>query len=295
MHLNQSQPSTSPPPPRVVDLDHLTATNQEIVNWCTRYEQLRSAIGPEQNRELGSYSSNLVLKLNDDAVVKYGTLVTASEAANQSFIWNRLDLCLIRVPRVYRYFQDLSIPEYHRRGRTGYLVMEFMPGTPLSEVPSSDLPSLVDKVANAVRQFSQLTSNQPGPVDGGEPRGNLWAPDFRAYECFKTVDDLEAWFNRALIKEPARINFKQFSLCFCHLDLARRNILLLTDGSLCLLDWGCAGFYPRNFEIWNLRFEAEDRLYTPSLLTMLPNYTAEERAADWLIHRTYYWNMLNAL
>ena len=294
MRTNQSQRPKSPSPPRFTDLDHLTATDQEIIDWCTRYEELESVIGSEQNRMLGNYSSNHVLKLNDDAVVKYGSLVTASEAANQSFVWTHVDSSLIRVPRVYRYFQDLSISEHHWKGKPGYLIMERMSGIPLSEVPPSDLPSLVDKIAKAVYQLSQLRGNQPGPVDGGEPRGNLWAPDFRAYECFQTINQLEAWFNRALIKEPAAMNLKQFELCFCHLDIARRNILLLPNGSLCLLDWASAGFYPRSFEIWSLHFEADDRPYTPLLLEKLPRYTAEEQKADWFMYRAYYWNMLNA-
>ena len=34
----------------------------------------------------------------------------------------------------------------------------------------------------------------------------------------------------------------------CHLDIAPRNILWLEDGSLCLIDWASAGYYPRLFE-----------------------------------------------
>jgi len=48
-----------------VDLDHLTATD-EIINWCQAYE-------PDQapNRLLSHLTSNLVLRLNDAAVVKF--------------------------------------------------------------------------------------------------------------------------------------------------------------------------------------------------------------------------------
>jgi thiamine kinase-like enzyme len=35
---------------------------------------------------------------------------------------------------------------------------------------------------------------------------------------------------------------------FCHLDIAPRNILWQEDGTLCIVDWASAGFYPRLFE-----------------------------------------------
>ena len=42
-------------------------------------------------------------------------------------------------------------------------------------------------------------------------------------------------------------------LILCHLDIVLRNFLLLRDGSISLLDWASAGFYPRIFEECVLR------------------------------------------
>lgn len=33
------------------------------------------------------------------------------------------------------------------------------------------------------------------------------------------------------------------------MDLARRKIILTEDGSICLLDWDYAGFFPRFYEV----------------------------------------------
>ena len=115
-----------------------------------------------------------------------------------------------------------------------------------------------------------VRSERPGPVDGGEPRGNIWAPDYRAYENFKTIGDLEALFNRALVKDGSKFQFPSDRLPFCHIDLARRNILLLEDQSFVLLDWADAGFYPITIQIWNLNAETEDLLFVDTMLEKLP-------------------------
>ena len=38
----------------------------------------------------------------------------------------------------------------------------------------------------------------------------------------------------------------------CHTNLAPRNIIVVENGGLALLDWACAGFYPRIFERYAL-------------------------------------------
>lgn len=87
------------------DLDHQSATDQDIVDWCQRWRQ-QAMEGGSRHRMLGEWTSNVLLKLNDDAVVKFGVLVSPSEAANQEFGRQTLasEGCPVRVPRVYRFF-----------------------------------------------------------------------------------------------------------------------------------------------------------------------------------------------
>lgn len=138
--------------------------------------------------------------------------------------------------------------------------------------------------------------NTPGPVDGGEPRGLTWAPDSRAYERFRSIDDLNAWFDRALVPEKTTINLDQYRLSFCHLDLARRNIIVTTDGTLYLLDWQFPGFFPRVLEIWDLNITlANDVVYKDLLAERLPHLSKEEEVTHWLLWCAYRHNMLRSL
>lgn len=55
-------------------------------------------------------------------------------------------------------------------------------------------------------------------------------------------------FNSRLLPHNPGLNIQDCELVFCHLDIAPRNILWQKDGSICLLDWESAGYYPRLFE-----------------------------------------------
>lgn len=55
-------------------------------------------------------------------------------------------------------------------------------------------------------------------------------------------------------------------MCFCHVDLCRRNIKLTESGLICLLDWCHAGFFPRFFEIAAVSCINDDVAYAKSLL-----------------------------
>lgn len=281
------------------DLHHLDATNQNIIDWCDRWRQLSVEDVSVRDRILGSCNSNTLLRMNEHAIVKFGTPVTASEAANQQYAWRRLEsnsFHSVRVPRVYRFFQDSTCPEDYWQDPVGYLVMEFVPGTALSDLPAAELPAVVKNVAALVHSLSLIKSenNRPGPLDGGEPQGPIWAPDDLTYEKFESIGGLEAWFNRALIKENATINLHQYPLSFCHLDLARRNMLRVDDQTIYLLDWATAGFYPSIFETWNLAItNSNDPSYMKALVHQLPSLSTEEQETCWLLWCAYRRNMLH--
>ena len=280
------------------DINHLDATDQDIIKWCTQWRQSLFSAGSGRNRKLGANSSNNVLQLNDDAIVKSEPLVTTSEAANQQFAWHTFQphsdtLC---VPRVYRFFQDRSLLDRSQQEVTGYLLMEFVLGRRLSELPQTEAAVAIENVARAIQCMSQIEGDKPGPVDGGEPAGPMWAPDNRAYEKFSSIDDLEAWFDRALVKERKTIDLHRHRLSLCHLDLSRHNILVVDDRTICLLDWASAGFFPSIFEVWNLHVaSANDSWYRESLLGLLPCLDKEDQDTEWLLWCTYRWNMLNEL
>lgn len=69
-------------------------------------------------------------------------------------------------------------------------------------------------------------------------------------------------------KEP-KVSFGYIPLVLCHMDLTPRNIMELSDGSICILDWASARFYPHVFEVAMLQLNPfcknEDKLIEPLL------------------------------
>lgn len=80
----------------------------------------------------------------------------------------------------------------------------------------------------------------------------LWAVEFGS------VENLNAWVNRQIAVINKTIDFKPYPLLLCHLDMYRRSIILMEDGSLCLLDWGFAGFLPRVYEVAAIEFHYDE-------------------------------------
>ncbi|KAF2178745.1 hypothetical protein K469DRAFT_598522 [Zopfia rhizophila CBS 207.26] len=66
----------------------------------------------------------------------------------------------------------------------------------------------------------------------------------RAQVPFRSIEDMQEWMNERLAKvTKERLDMKRFKLVMCHIDLVRRNVILLADSSVCLFDWAYAGFF----------------------------------------------------
>lgn len=99
---------------------------------------------------------------------------------------------------------------------------------------------------------------------------------------------MERWLNYRLPDTDCRLCLGIYSLVLCHLDLAPRNIIKLEDGSLCLLDWASAGFYPRFFEACLLRImEHSHGDYEIALLDRITKLTADGEAQMLLLERSF--------
>jgi Phosphotransferase enzyme family len=275
------------------DLDHVRASDEDVVAWCRRWKETIVTTNVGRERLLAS-TSNILVKLNEQALVKFNSSVTASEAANQRYARVILGSAQsgVAVPEVFRYFEASS--EYDIKEKSGYLIMEYVSAAPSSDLSPGGLKICAKRIANAANVMWQTTCDRPGPVDGGEPRGPMWAPDNRAYERFQSRRDMESWFNRALQKEHTTTNLEGINLVFCHLDLAPRNFLLCSDSTLYLLDWACAGFFPQIFEIWALRLtQSHDSEFVRSLLTSLPPLSRQEEEATYTLWQANHLNMLH--
>ncbi|KAF1360754.1 kinase-like protein [Lizonia empirigonia] len=249
-------------------LHHETATEEELVSYCAQSTPVRNVIYELE----GGHS---VVRISRDAVVKCGFGITQEEAENQAQAYYLIDPTIIRVPRVYRYFAHEGI---------GYIIMEFIDGEPLNS--TEDL-STCEKIVKALAHFSRIQSHQPGPLGGGIARGLLWTEgDFISPTC---THDIENYFNTRQLKRHQKLELDGQQLILCHLDIAPRNILKLENGSLCLIDWASAGYYPRSFEICTLRLNIRSQDDCNScVLRLIGTLDEDEERQIQLLEQAYY-------
>lgn len=162
--------------------------------------------------------------------------------------------------------------------------MDYVSGQSLQDLDLSLHTNIVPRIATIIEHFGQIHNSRqvPGPTGGGEPEGYLWGDD-GAKTTFTCVADLEVWLNKRLVLRDKSIDLSSHPLVLCHMDLCRRNMILEEDNTICLVDWGSAGMYPRYFEVATLSWlNPYDEPYEKPLLERvisLLGLTAEEKDA----------------
>ena len=250
------------------EIDVHTATVDALVAFCSSASCERLGKGSDPT------FIGRVVKVSEQAVIKFGIEVTESEANNQRGAYRLLDPSIVRVPRVYRFF---------RHGRNGYIVMEYIEGQTLTLL---DNQHTIQRLADVLTHLATISYHVPGPFMSGIPRGLYWPEDEEI--SFKSMADLERYFNSRLSKSGPQLDLSNCTAVLCHLDIAPRNILRLKDGSICLLDWEFSGFYPRVLEVVLQRvFFGRDNYFNKILLEHTAGLTEEEEAKAELIMRAY--------
>ena len=207
----------------------------------------------------GSPNGNQLVKISDDIAVKFGLGVRKQEAANQSYARSHVDSTVLYIPQVFHFFRaNLSGFDM------GFIVMEYVLGVSLNTISVVDHPHLAKRTMEAIRHLAMvpIPSDQgPGPVGGGSAYGYLWSEDGTG-QSLGSVEDMEEWMNRRLdvVKQPRISLASHQQLSMRHMDLVRRNIILLSNSSVCFVDWAFAGFFPDIFEFHTF----QDLLYTDS-------------------------------
>lgn len=217
-----------------------------------------------------------VIKISDTVVVKIGA--TEREAKNQEIARTLVDPRIVYIPEVHRFC---------RVQECGYLVMEYVHGKCFNEV---DHRSAVTRLFSVLDHFSGINGTQAGPLNGGQPSGLLW------FECgasrFSNAVDIEDYFNIRLKRRSKRVTSSTHNLVLAHLDIAERNILFLDDGTISILDWDSAGFYPQVLEFCALCLNRnqENDLVSGVLDTMSEDKAVEVRllVEAWVIGQKGY-------
>jgi thiamine kinase-like enzyme len=294
--------------------DIQTASEEWLLELCDKVEEENGRIG-------GHQYGDRVVKLSDEIAVKYGHGVKDSEARTQEFAHRSVNPGIVHVPRVHRFFlrknpswhcpggylfmeyvpgkllQDLDlnikgdivpkvakiikhlgqIQDSCHVLRTGVYIASSPPLGHHHSYIYLHKDHISTSTACPGRDNSQPV---PGPIGGGEPEGYFFGDD-GARRSFASVADFEAWLNTRLALRNKSIDLSSQPLVLCHMDLCRRNMILEENDSICLLDWGCAGMYPRYFEIATLSWlNPYDEPYEKPLLqatTALLGLTAKEK------------------
>ncbi|EHY60710.1 hypothetical protein HRR83_000481 [Exophiala dermatitidis] len=231
-----------------MDMDFHSPEAQEIIiKRCAALRENKVNILSHSN------TTNLVVRLTDTIAAKFGIGVTAAEAEALAFASRALDPAIVRVPSIVQFFTRPSYGLW----TTGYLVMGFVPGTPLDQLDLDASLQLVHRVDLIIQHIHSFHGNRPGPLDGSPARGLLWS-DYTSGQRFGTRDHLQSYLEVRLshLQREITIDVTNMDLSFCHMDIAPRNIILGPDNSITLVDWGCAGFYPSIFETWAIQLEA---------------------------------------
>lgn len=127
--------------------------------------------------------------------------------------------------------------------------MDYIAGQNMIEIDLDANNDITKRLANIIAHLGGIKGGDvPGPVGGGMPEGYLFG-DLGTRTVFNCVEDLNFWLNKRLTLIGKSIDLTPFPLALCHMDLCRRNLVLMEDQSIGLLDWGHAGFFPRVFDV----------------------------------------------
>ncbi|KAI9836841.1 MAG: hypothetical protein M1819_001006 [Sarea resinae] len=211
---------------------------------------------------------------DSDMVVKFGLGVRLAEAEAMHLVSNRTT---IPIPRL--------LSAYILDG-TCYIIMSYESGEPLNrfwdKASKQQRESVIDQLRDSVRQMRAIKGDFIGGVDESPCRDALfeagWADEKHTYGPFSSEKDFNEGIIQALedrlppeVRDSPRdpqssfeiseyINrqtvrgLKGHEIVFTHGDLAYHNILVREDGTVVIIDWGLAGFWPAYWEFYRAMF-----------------------------------------
>lgn len=200
--------------------------------------------------------------------MKFGLGVRRQEADSQIYARRFVDNTKLYIPEVLLFFEA-----QFSGCKMGFLVMEYVNGISLEGINVQDRPDIAKRTIDAIQHLATIPVPEqgPGPVGIASPYGYLWSEN-GAGRTFSCVKDMDKWMNKRLeVVNQQPLSLAHHPLRMCHMDLVRRNILLLPNSSLCFVDWAFAGFFPSLFEIYNFReLLYTDKAWFQQLLDLWP-------------------------
>ncbi|KAF5645177.1 kinase-like (PK-like) [Fusarium sp. NRRL 52700] len=230
---------------------------------------------------LHDYGDIIIPRISKHLVIKGGPGVAKSEAENMKFALETLGL---PIPKVHHAFtaeipEDPDLPETPLV-EAHFIVMDYIKGSTIDKSwQSLDMTAketVAQQVADVIDEMqSTILNNMPvGPIARAQD-DKFQGPWFTDYGAgpFDTLAELEDWCNHkidvcVMVKQlpPEATRFKFKDIVLTHQDLALRNLVLDENMNVWVIDWGCAGVYPRGFEQAALQVQAENEEYAVMVL-----------------------------
>ncbi|KAI9036790.1 uncharacterized protein KD926_001312 [Aspergillus affinis] len=243
-------------------------SDSELISFCLN--------GPPDNL-IGDRDTRIV-KVSKDTAIKFGMSISEDEFLNHQIAYDLVDQTRVQIPRAHRFFTD-------GLGR-GYIVVEHVEGNVID--PLTD-PVLIKRLSNVLNYLHTIRGTKPGSLSGGPCHGLLW-PDNESV-MFESKEQLESWLNSRLSQEGGNVSLEDDNLVLCHLDVTPRNIIWKPDGSICLVGWASAGFYPRLFEFWaQWVVDGKEGPFNKLLLNLMKPLSCDEKLQQWPLCRIWHAN-----
>lgn len=172
----------------------------------------------------------------------------------------------------------------------GYIVMSFEEGEPLERywdrVSEAERENVVRQLCDYVRQMRDIKGDFIGGLDESPCRDGMFEGGFGNYRAYsygpygseqsfnegmvqalhdRLPPDLRSregkdpessfWASEHYLYQTVRA-LQGHEIVFTHGDLSPRNIIVRADGTVVLLDWGLAGFWPEYWEFYRALFSS---------------------------------------
>ncbi|KAH8650416.1 kinase-like domain-containing protein [Ilyonectria robusta] len=212
---------------------------------------------------LNQSTGSRLIKMQQRFVIKFGIHVHPIEAHNMLYVAKSTT---VPVPKVYAIYQRRE-----KQSVVTYIVMQYVPGTTLLNLWGSLDQARKTAIARTLRTyFHQLRQLQHpgyfGNIAGGPPLDDMFSATQGAHEVktsFATEDELIDCIIRIYLLETGermahKTRYYQHVLStvlrgdgspvFTHNDFQRKNVMVQPDGTLIIIDWEFASWYPTYWE-----------------------------------------------
>ncbi|KAK4157980.1 kinase-like domain-containing protein [Chaetomidium leptoderma] len=208
-----------------------------------------------------------VFRVGDHFAVKYGKHTSLQEGENMLFVQQS---SRVSVPKVYAIFHDEAT-------KTNYIILEFIPGKNLghvwNELGTSEKRDIMSQLGRHMDELRSIPSqgfyggiwrqptlayhfqdgdlmDHPHPdvtISGPQETEEQWTDAMWRYlDARVTAEGARSML--PLRRQVYHDVFKGHKPVFTHANILKRNIMLRDDGTVVIVDWENAGWYPSYWE-----------------------------------------------